>query len=171
MFFHASWEYGPFISLELDQGWIRPSIWWQYEPVHKADTQTVVTEWSWSIKAYTSFIYCFTLPVDSGKCIQKATSPKNKAGTIFIVITVNPRLMTIMDRFLLQILQIHLSNCFQLNKAGQNLANVHRNQSLCIFLSKVRWTTRRVHPFIFIWNMCAGLRGMSACDREASHKE
>lgn len=90
--------------------------------MHKADTQTVITEWSWSVKAYTSFIYCFTLPVDSGRRIQKATLPKSKAGTIFTVVIVNPRLMTIIDRFLLQILQIHLSNCFQLNKAGQNLA-------------------------------------------------
>lgn len=39
--------------------WVRdafgPSIWWQYEPVLKADTQTVMTEQSQSIEAYTSF--------------------------------------------------------------------------------------------------------------------
>lgn len=44
-------------------------------------------------QAYTSFHLLLYLPADSGRRIQKATSPKSKAGTIFIVITINLRLM------------------------------------------------------------------------------
>lgn len=98
MSFHTSREYGPFISLELDQGRIWPGIWWQYEPVHKADTQLQLNGHSLS-KHIPLSIYCFILPVDSGRRIQKATLRRSKAGNTFIVITINLKLMTVMGKF------------------------------------------------------------------------
>lgn len=68
MSFHTSWESGPFISLELDQGWIWPSLQWHYELVHKADAQTVAMNSTNLSKQIPLSMYRFTLPVDSGRC-------------------------------------------------------------------------------------------------------
>lgn len=150
MSFHASWEYGPFISLVLGRGRIWPSTQWQHKPEHKADTWLEPNSHSLS-KHIPLPIYCFPLPVDSGRLIQKVTSPRSEAGTV--VTTLSLRLMTVMDRFWLQILQNHLSNNFQLDKSGWNLALCAQElfmyldfQCLCTFLSKGRWTRGCIPP-------------------------
>lgn len=96
MSFHASWEYGPFISLVLGQGQIWPSTQWQHKPEHKADTWLEPNSHSLS-KHIPLPIYCFPLPVDSGRLIQKVASPRSEAGTVITALSL--RLMTIMDRF------------------------------------------------------------------------